>query len=119
MTGRLKNFGKGSVNRMYNKYGAKLDNRRRSKKERERAWELKMLERAGKIQSLSEQVPFELIPAQDGERAATYIADFTYWKDGKFIVEDVKGYKGGEAYRLYVLKRKLMLYRYGIHVREV
>ena len=65
-----------------NKFNANMDKKRRSQKERYRAWELKMLERAGKIQNLSEQVPFELIPAQEGERAATYIADFTYWKDG-------------------------------------
>ena len=102
----------------YNKYGAKLDNRRRSAKERERAVALKLLERAGKIQGLQEQVPFELLPKQDGERAATYIADFTYWQNGKFVVEDVKGYKKGAAYALFVLKRKLMLYKYGIRVKE-
>ena len=101
-----------------NKYNANMDKKHRSQKERNRAWELKMLQRAGKIQGLCEQVPFELIPAQNGERAATYIADFTYWKDGKFIVEDVKGYRGDSAYRLFVLKRKLMLYRYGIKIVE-
>ena len=101
-----------------NKYNANMDKHRRSQKERNRAWELKMLERAGKISSLSEQVRFELLPKQEGEQAAFYIADFTYWENGKFIVEDVKGYKGDNAYRLFVLKRKLMLYRYGIHVKE-
>ena len=101
-----------------NKYNAKMDKHRRSQKERNRAWELKILERAGKISSLSEQVRFELLPKQEGEQAAFYIADFTYWQDGKFVVEDVKGYKGDTAYRLFVLKRKLMLYRYGIHVKE-
>lgn len=101
-----------------NKFNANMDNKRRSKKERERAWELKMLERAGKIQSLSEQVVFELLPKQDGEKAVTYIADFTYWKDGRFVVEDVKGYRKGTAYQLFVIKRKLMLYRYGIKVKE-
>ena len=95
-----------------------MDKHRRSQKERNRAWELKMLERAGKISSLSEQVRFELLPKQEGEQAAFYIADFTYWENGKFVVEDVKGYKGDNAYRLFVLKRKLMLYRYGIHVKE-
>lgn len=101
-----------------NKYNANMDKHRRSQKERNRAWELKMLERAGKISSLSEQVRFELLPKQEGEQAAFYIADFTYWENGKFVVEDVKGYKGDNAYRLFVLKRKLMLYRYGIHVKE-
>lgn len=101
-----------------NKFNANLDKRRRSAKERARAAELKLLQRAGKISGLSEQVIFELIPRQDGERAATYIADFTYWKNGQFVVEDVKGYKGGSSYALFVLKRKLMLYRYGIKVKE-
>lgn len=101
-----------------NKYNANMDRKHRSKKERDRAFELKLMERAGRIQSLSEQVPFELLPKQDGERAATYIADFTYWENGKFVVEDVKGYKNGAAWDLYVLKRKLMLYRYGIKIKE-
>ena len=103
---------------MKNKFNANMDKHRRSAKERARAAELRLLQRAGKIQNLSEQVAFELLPKQDGERAATYIADFTYWQDGKFVVEDVKGYKGGTAYQLFVLKRKLMLYRYGIKVKE-
>lgn len=103
---------------MGNKYFANMDSKRRSQKERKRLAELKLMERAGLISGLSEQVVFELLPKQDGERAATYIADFTYWQDSKFIVEDVKGYKKGAAYALFTLKRKLMLYRYGIHVKE-
>lgn len=102
----------------FNKYNANLDKHRRSAKERARAAELRLLERAGKIQNLSEQVHFELIPAQEGERAVFYIADFTYWENGKFIVEDVKGYRKGSAYALFVIKRKLMLYRYGHKIRE-
>lgn len=101
-----------------NKYHANMDNRRRSAKERRRAAELRLMERAGRIQGLSEQVRYELLPKQDGERAVTYIADFTYWQDGRFVVEDVKGYRGGSAYDLFVIKRKLMLYRYGIKVKE-
>lgn len=101
-----------------NKYNADMDKHRRSAKERRRAAELRLMERAGRIHGLSEQVRFELLPKQDGERAVTYIADFTYWQDEKFIVEDVKGYRGGSAYDLFVIKRKLMLYRYGIKVKE-
>ena len=103
---------------MKNKFNANMDKHRRSAKERTRAAELKLLQRAGRITNLSEQVRFELLPKQEGERAATYIADFTYWQDGRFVVEDVKGYRKGTAYDLFVLKRKLMLYRYGIHVKE-
>jgi hypothetical protein len=101
-----------------NKYHANMDSNHRSAKERARAVELKLLERAGKIQGLSEQVRFELLPRQDGEQAAFYVADFTYWENDKFVVEDVKGYKKGTAYALFVLKRKLMLYRYGIKIKE-
>ena len=77
-----------------------------------------MMERAGEISLLQEQVRYELLPRQQGERAVIYIADFVYWKNGKMVVEDVKGYRKGTAYELYVIKRKLMLYRYGIHITE-
>ena len=113
------NSGKGLVRTLVkNKFHANMDRRHRSAKERARLAELKLLERAGRIQGLSEQVRFELLPKQEGEYGAFYIADFTYWENDKFVVEDVKGYKKGTAYDLYKLKRKLMLYRYGIHIRE-
>lgn len=119
MGGRSKSFGKGSAKAMYNnKFNANMDGKRRSAKERKRAWELRMMERAGKISCLEEQVRYELIPKQEGERAAFYIADFRYWQNGKMVVEDVKGYRKGTAYELFVLKRKLMMYRYGIHIKE-
>lgn len=91
-----------------------------SKREAERYLELKAMEHDGKITGLHCQVPFELVPTQtvDGEtlRSASYIADFTYWdKDGKFVVEDAKGLKTD----LYILKKKMVLYRYGILIKEV
>ena len=101
-----------------NKFNANMDRKRRSAKERARAAELKLMERAGVIQGLSEQVRFELLPKQEGERAVTYTADFTYWQGCRFVVEDVKGYRQGSAYEVFVIKRKLMLYRYGIKVKE-
>ena len=90
-----------------------------SLKEKKRYYELKLLERAGKIQGLECQVRFELIPAQyrDGkcvERRCDYIADFTYWEDGKFVVEDCKGMKTD----VYKIKRKLMLWRHHIKIKE-
>lgn len=96
-----------------------------SKKEAQRHHELVLLERAGIISELRRQVKFELIPAQrmDGkckERAASYIADFTYKdKEKKLHVEDVKGYKKGQAYAIFTLKRKLMLYIHGIEIEEI
>ena len=91
-----------------------------SQKEFTRWRELCLLEKAGVITDLKRQVPFELIPAQrrNGktvERAVRYIADFVYRMDGEEIVEDVKGVKTKE----YVLKRKMMLWEYGIQVQEV
>lgn len=90
-------------------------------KEYNRWCELNLLKRAGEIRDLQRQVPFELIPAQRiddkvVERAASYVADFTYHdKDGKLIVEDTKGYRTPD----YVLKRKMLLFFHGIRIREV
>lgn len=89
-------------------------------KEYNRWCELKLLVRGNKIKNLRRQVTFEVVPLcrkDDGkaERAVKYIADFVYEEDGKTIVEDVKGFKTPE----YVIKRKLMLYRYGITIREI
>ena len=92
-----------------------------SVKEYRRYCELRLLERAGEVAELRRQVKFELLPSQrvDGkvvERPVTYIADFVYTdKDGRQVVEDTKGVRTKE----YIIKRKLMLYRYGIRIREV
>lgn len=103
-----------------------------SKKEAQRFLELKLLERAGEISDLERQVKFVLIPAQREpdtigarggikkgkllEREAAYIADFVYTdREGRKIVEDTKGVKTPE----YILKRKLMLEKYGIKIREL
>lgn len=75
---------------------------------------LKLLERAGKISDLKRQVSFELIPKQEGERACSYVADFTYLEDGKLVVEDCKGFKTD----VYKIKKKLMLWVHGIRIKE-
>lgn len=103
-----------------NKYGNRKINGFDSVREYNRWNELKLLERAGKIQGLERQVPFELIPTQRDEngkvvfRAITYHADFTYWQNGKFIVEDAKGFKTKE----YIMKAKLMYYFRHIKIKE-
>ena len=102
-----------------------------STKEFRRWQELKLLEKAGEISELRRQVPFELLPVQREpdkigprggrkpgrviEREAVYIADFVY-KDaeGREVVEDCKGMQT----RDYLLKRKLMLFRFGIRIME-
>jgi hypothetical protein len=100
-----------------NKYGAKKvytpDGVFDSQKEYRRFRELKLCEIAGKITNLERQVAFELIPKQDGERAVYYIADFVYIENGKKVVEDVKGY----VTEVFKLKKKLMLWRYGIKIK--
>ena len=97
-----------------------------SEKEAKRYDELFILERSGTIKDLRMQVPFELTPSQtrdDGstERPCKYIADFVYWDSRceRVIVEDVKGYKNSAAYALFAVKRKIMLHKYGISVREI
>lgn len=107
-----------------------------SKKEAKRYQELLLLQKAGEIYMLERQKTYELLPAQREpdtvgkrggvikgkllERAVEYVADFVYTdKNGKTVVEDVKGFREGGAYAVFVLKRKLMLYRYGIKIIEV
>lgn len=106
-----------------------------STKEYKRWQELVLLERGGQIQNLQRQVKYILVPAQREpdfigvrggvrpgkvvEREIAYVADFTYQENGKPVVEDVKGYRKGNAYAMFVVKRKLMLWVHGIRVREV
>jgi hypothetical protein len=97
-----------------NKYHAIRTGGHASKAEHRRAGELKLLERAGKISDLKEQVRFELVPKKDGDRAVTYVADFTYIENGNFVVEDCKGFKTP----VYNLKKRLMLHVHGIKIRE-
>ena len=124
-----------------NKYGAKkikdpasgyvFD----SKAEFIRWCELRIMERAGLISDLKRQVTFELIPTQRAEstevykagpqkglpkpgavleKPCSYVADFTYYQNGEYIVEDVKGVRT----EVFKLKKKLMLYVHGIQVKE-
>lgn len=92
-----------------------------SMKERRRAQALRLMERGGLIQDLHEQVKFLLIDEQRDpetgelwERECHYVADFTYRENGRFIVEDVKGVRTD----VYKIKKKLMLARYGIRIKE-
>lgn len=107
-----------------------------SKKEAKRYTELAILEKMGVISNLQMQVEYELIPAQYEfferlsktgkvlkpgrkclEKKCSYIADFVYFdNDSKaFVVEDTKGFRTPE----YIIKRKMMLYKFGIKIKEV
>ena len=123
------------------KYGAKKINIDGeifdSKREAKRWQELKLREDLGLISDLRRQVKYVLVPAQREpdtvgarggihrgkliEREVSYYADFVYTdsKTGELVVEDVKGYKGGGAYELFKIKRKMMLWLHGIRVKEV
>lgn len=95
-----------------------------SKKEAKRYTELLMLERSGEISCLELQKPYELIPKQKlsngkTERACKYVADFCFKRDGKVVVEDVKGLRKGVAYQLFVMKRKWMLFLHKIEIIEI
>ena len=87
-----------------------------SKKEYKRYCELKLLEKAGLIHDIQRQVKFELVPKQEGERAVNYYADFVYYSNkNEMVVEDIKGVRTKE----YIIKRKLMLWHYGIQIVEM
>lgn len=92
---------------------------------------LREAQKRGLISSLELKKVFTLIPRQTEpvevkmktktkvveqfrEHPVTYEADFVYFKDGKEVVEDVKGY----ATEDYILKRKMMRY-FGHPIREV
>lgn len=74
--------------------------------------ELKLLERAGKIQNLELQPHFLLQESfkKNGKtfRKIEYIADFKYIENGKTIVEDVKGIQTD----VFKLKHKLFEKKY-------
>lgn len=107
-----------------------------SQKEARRYQELRLLERIGKISNLRLQVKYVLIPTQRAasfevyksgpqkghrkpgkvlENECAYIADFVYTQDGSEVVEDAKGMRTA----VYRIKRKLMLERYGIQIKEI
>lgn len=94
--------------------GRKFD----SKKEAERARQLALLVQAGEIFDLRYQVKYRL--EVNGAVICDYFADFIYeTKDGGLVVEDVKGYRGGGAYRVFRLKQKLMKAIHNVDVVEV
>lgn len=108
---------------MRNKYHAKkitLDGIEfDSRKEANRYCELITMQKAGMIKDLKCQVAFELIPKCGKERPAKYHADFTYIElaTGRLVVEDVKS--RATKTKDYILRRKLMNWRYDIQIREV
>lgn len=102
---------------MTSKYHAVRTGKYASKKEARVASELAMLQRAGNISELKEQVPFTLLEGSGGVRGIKYIADFT-WIDldtGKYHVGDAKGMRTP----VYDLKKKMMFLLLGVTVEEL
>lgn len=109
--------------------GIKFD----SQKEALRYKELTFLISQGIITELQRQVKYLLIPAQREpatigkrggikqgkllEKECSYIADFVYKvvDSGEIVVEDTKGMRTKD----YIIKRKLMLFVYGIRIKEI
>jgi len=95
-----------------------------SRKESQRATTLQLMQKAGIISDLQEQVKFELIPSQyvqgfNGKhicarRSMIYIADFTYIRDRQLIIEDCKGFKTAT----YLQKKRLMKRILNIEILE-
>lgn len=103
-----------------------------SKKEYNRWCELKLLLAAGEISNLQRQVKITLIPAQREpdiigkrggrkpgkllEHEVSYIADFAYRdKKGDWVIEDTKGLRTKD----YIIKRKMLLFLWGIKITEL
>lgn len=94
-----------------------------SAKEASRYRQLRRLADRGEISGLERQVKFVLIPKQTDkrtkktlERECAYYADFVYYlPSGERVIEDVKGVRTD----VYKIKRKLMLWVYGIVITEI
>jgi len=101
-----------------------------SKKEARRYTELLVMQRSGLIRDLKLQPHFVLMVPRlkHGEQnineakiegmavVAEYRADFSYWQDGVYVVEDVKS--AGTRTQVYALKRKMFEAQYQIKIRE-
>lgn len=123
--------GKKYNNKTFEADGYKWD----SKKEYQRWLVLKDAEAQGLITGLQRQVKFELIPAVREEYvehlktkdriktrtlqlAICYTCDFAYYKDGEYIVSDVKA-SPKMLPKEYVLKKKMLFALKGILIKEV
>ena len=94
-----------SVDEFGNKFDSQLERRR---------WvELKIMHSGGLIRNLSRQYVFQLVVGN--HLICKYVADHMYERDGKRVVEDVKG---GVKTAVYQLKKKLMKALYGVDIYE-
>jgi hypothetical protein len=98
-------------------------------KESRRYTDLKLLQRAKQIHELTVHLSYDLNVS--GRHITTYEPDFEYIdvRTGKHVVEDVKPryaseaarkrYQATPAYRMFAIKKKLMMACHGIEVIEI
>ena len=84
-----------------------------SKAEARRFEVLRALEDAGKIADLRLQPAFRCVV--NGTLICTYRADFSYVRDGRVVVEDVKGVETRE----FKIKRKMVAALHGVTVETI
>ncbi len=86
-------------------YAAKLDQLKKAKKADER------------VMGFRKQVPFPI--TVNNQKICTYILDFLItYSDGRIEHVDVKGYKKGQAYAMFRIKKKLIMAVFGIDIIE-
>lgn len=93
-----------------------------SKKEAKRYVALRDMQTLGIITDLKMQVPFEWQSTHEsiggsGDTLITkhkYVADFTYFENGEWVVEDVKGTRTAE----YKRKKRIVEHVFGINIKE-
>jgi hypothetical protein len=84
-----------------------------SKMEHRRWKTLSWMLSAGVISELRRQPEYKI--EVNGKKICSYFGDFSYMRDGKYVVEDVKGMKTPT----YRLKKKLVEAIWGIEISEV
>jgi hypothetical protein len=91
-----------------------------SKREANRWIMLRGAAMRGEITDLRRQTPFDLTtilrgnPERGFQSVGKYIADFTYYEKGQYIVEDAKGAKTD----IYKWKKRHFEIEYGFKIRE-
>lgn len=107
--------------RSLNKYGAKKKTvdgiKFDSKLEADRYQQLKLLQKAGKINNLEYHKKFLIIPKSRYGEDIYYEADFFYFEEGYPVVEDTKSKATITA--LYKLKKRLLAENYGLVIKEI
>jgi hypothetical protein len=90
-----------------------------SKREADRYWALRMDLEQGRISHLELQKQFALhVVGPDGVKVqiGSYRCDFAYVRGGDLVIEDSKGFRGVEAYKI---RKRHVEAEYGIRVIEV